>query len=114
MPCNGAISEPTVQQEDSEVRVASLDPAQRSVSTINITAPVPMMRPGAEPTDEGDDAIAAGAPLDPNTIMPVAKPPAMMVATRGALPIDGRHRARRHRQHAADQNSLPRSRRRAS
>ncbi len=89
VPCNGAIAEPTVQQEDSEVRVASLDPAQRTVSTINITAPVPMMRPGAEPTDEGDDAIAAGEPLDPNAVMPIAKPPAMMVATRGALPIDG-------------------------
>jgi uncharacterized protein DUF882 len=82
VPCNGAITEPTVQQEDSEIRVASLDPAQRTVSTISITAPTPMMRPGSE---------LAGADFD--AIVPFSKSAAMTVATRGALPIEGQQTA---------------------
>ncbi|MEO8758247.1 MAG: DUF882 domain-containing protein [Devosia sp.] len=78
VPCNGAITEPTVQQEDSEIRVASLDPAQRAVSTIAITAPVPMTRRGTETADEAGDAI-----------IPFSKSASLMVATRGALPLDG-------------------------
>jgi hypothetical protein len=68
VPCSGAISEPTVQQEDSEVRVASLDPAQRTVSTINIVAPMPMMRPGSEAT------TTAVASVDPNAVIPFSRP----------------------------------------
>jgi hypothetical protein len=84
VPCNGAITEPTVQQEDSEVRVASLDPAQRTVSTINIVAPMPMMRPGSEPAE------TAVAGIDPNVVVPFSRPTSMMApGTRGALPIDG-------------------------
>lgn len=84
VPCNGAITEPTVQQEDSEVRVASLDPAQRTVSTINIVAPTPMMRPGAE------QATTAVASVDPNVIVPFNRPASMTSpGTRGALPLDG-------------------------
>jgi hypothetical protein len=78
VPCSGAITEPTVQQEDSQIRVASLDPAQRTVSTISIVAPTPMMRPGSELTS-----------ADVEAIVPFSKSAAMTVATRGALPIDG-------------------------
>ena len=78
VPCDGVITEPTVQQEDSEIRVASLDPAQRTVSTISIVAPTPMMRPGSELTATDLDAI-----------VPFNKSAALTVATRGALPIDG-------------------------
>jgi len=79
VPCNGAITEPTVQQEDSEVRVASLDPAQRTVATISIAAPQPISFPGVQ---------SAGA-SDPGAIVPFSKTPSLMVATRGALPLDG-------------------------
>jgi hypothetical protein len=84
VPCSGAITEPTVQQEDSEIRVASLDPAQRTVSTINIVAPTPMMRPGAA-------ATTAVASVDPNAVIPFSRPASMggPPGTRGALPIDG-------------------------
>jgi len=77
VPCNGPITEPTVQQEGGEIRLAALDPAQRSVSTISIVAPTPMMRPGSEVAETDGDAI-----------VPFSKTPAMMVATRGALPTD--------------------------
>ena len=86
VPCNGAITEPTVQQEDSEIRVASLDPAQRTVSTIGIIAPTPMMRPGS-------DARRAPRPI---AIVPFSKSAALTVATRGALPHRRPDRARRH------------------
>jgi uncharacterized protein YcbK (DUF882 family) len=78
VPCNGPITEPTVDQEGGEIRLAALDPAQRTVSTISITAPTPMMRPGSELAESDTDAI-----------VPFSKTPAMIVATRGALPIDG-------------------------
>lgn len=77
VPCNGPIAEPTVQQEDSGIRLASLDPAQRPVSTINIVAPTPMMPPGYNPVVTAD------------AVVPFAKTPALIVATRGVLSTDG-------------------------
>lgn len=78
VPCSGPITEPTVDQEDGPIRVASLDPAQRSVSTISITAPQPVSFP-----------MSASAATDPNAIVPFSKTPSLMVATRGSLPLDG-------------------------
>jgi uncharacterized protein YcbK (DUF882 family) len=73
VPCNGPITEPTVDQEDSGVRVASLDPTQRAVQTISITAPVPVSFPVAGAED---------------AIVPFSKSPALLLATRGTLPAD--------------------------
>ena len=87
VPCNGLITEPTVQDE-GEVRVATSDPAQRSVSTISIVAPTPMARPGALDATAGDDQATAVAALDRNAIVPFSKTPTMLLATRGALPAD--------------------------
>ena len=87
VPCNGLITEPTVQDE-GEVRVATSDPAQRSVSTISIVAPTPMARPGALDPAAGDDQATAVAALDRNAIVPFSKTPTMLLATRGALPAD--------------------------
>jgi hypothetical protein len=78
VPCSGPITEPTVDQENGPIRVASLDPAQRSVSTISITAPQPVSFP-----------MPATADTDPNAIVPFSKTPSLMVATRGSLPLDG-------------------------
>ncbi len=74
VPCSGPISEPTVEEEGA-VRVASLDPAQRTVQTINITAPTPVSFP-----------VAAAAP---DAVVPFSKSPTLLMATRGTLPIDG-------------------------
>ncbi|RYE09006.1 MAG: DUF882 domain-containing protein [Hyphomicrobiales bacterium] len=101
VPCNGMSAPPAyVDSGEPQVMLASLDPKQRSVATIEVTAPVPMMR--------RPDAMAALA-LDPAnntfgtspdnpfnnpsdalaTVLPFSKTPALMVATRGALPLDG-------------------------
>jgi uncharacterized protein YcbK (DUF882 family) len=77
VPCSGPITEPTVDQEDGPIRVASLDPAQRSVSTIAITAPTPVSFP------------IQSADASPDAVVPFSKTPSLMVATRGALPLDG-------------------------
>ncbi|HZY48577.1 MAG TPA: DUF882 domain-containing protein [Devosia sp.] len=79
VPCSGPITEPTVDQENGPIRVASLDPAQRSVATISITAPQPVSFP----------VPSATAATDPNAIVPFSKTPSLMVATRGTLPLDG-------------------------
>jgi uncharacterized protein YcbK (DUF882 family) len=88
VPCNGSLT-PVPTGDDTEIRLASLDPAQRTVSTINIAAPMPLLRPGtgialADPAD-----IGFGTGNDSLAPMPLSKTPALMVATRGALPSDG-------------------------
>jgi len=94
VPCNGEVP-PAITQDGGEVQVASLDPAERTVPTINIVAPVPMMRPVDDSGDAGDDAEAAPAPTpfgavqDTNAVFPFSKTPSMMVATRDTLPADG-------------------------
>ena len=56
VPCNGGAVRRCVP-DTGEIMLASLDPAQRTVSTINISAPMPMLRrPG------GSSVVA----LDPN------------------------------------------------
>jgi uncharacterized protein YcbK (DUF882 family) len=79
VPCSGPITEPTVDEESGPIRVASLDPAQRSVSTISITAPQPVSFP----------MPSVLASSDPNAVVPFSKTPSLMVATRGSLPLDG-------------------------
>jgi uncharacterized protein YcbK (DUF882 family) len=73
VPCNGPITEPTVQEEGN-IRVASLDPAQRPVQTISITAPTPVSFPVAD-----DDA---------EPVVPFSKSPTLLLATRGTLPLE--------------------------
>jgi hypothetical protein len=91
VPCSGdATAIPAA--EAAEVRVASLDPKQRTVSTIDIAAPTPMLRPGAGQVVASDPitpVIPFGAASDALVPMPFNKTPALMVATRGALPADG-------------------------
>jgi hypothetical protein len=94
VPCSGDGSVPATIETDDEVRLAALDPAQRTVSTIAIEAPpTPMMRPGTENITAGTQiAEADPAPFasnDPNAIVPFSKTPALMLATRGSLPLGG-------------------------
>lgn len=96
VPCSGS---PAVSVPDTEIMLASLDPAQRSVKTIEVVAPMPMARrPGGSSVvalDPNNNPFTAldnpfnnpSAPL--NTVVPMAKAPAMMVATRDTLPSDG-------------------------
>lgn len=93
VPCSPDGSVPQAIESDDEVRLAALDPAQRTVPTIAIEAPpVPMMRPGT--ANVGADTQVAEidpAPFatdDPDAIVPFHKTPALVVATRGALPVD--------------------------
>ena len=91
VPCNGNLGLELPNGDDSEIRLASLDPKQRTVTTIDIAAPLPFMRPGAvvagtDPTDMGNPFNNGSTSLAP---MPFSKTPALMVATRGALPDDG-------------------------
>ncbi len=74
VPCSGDGSVPAPNLDDG-IRIASLDPAQRTVSAITVTAPVPFRLPGAN-----DTAADAG-----DMIMPMSKSAALMVATRDAL-----------------------------
>lgn len=95
VPCNGMTATPSYGDGAPEVMLASLDPAQRSVSTIDI-APVPMMRrPGnvaavaLDPANSPFNPFAnASAPLAA-PVVPFSKTPALMVATRGSIAIDG-------------------------
>jgi len=93
VPCGG-LTAPR-GSEVPDIRLAALDPAQRTVSTIDVVAPMPMIRrPG---TAGGDAAVAFAAPDTPfnnpsaplATVVPFSKTPALMVATRGALPVEG-------------------------
>jgi uncharacterized protein YcbK (DUF882 family) len=96
VPCSGS---PAVTVPDTEIMLASLDPAQRTVSTINITAPMPMLRrpggTGVMALDPNNNPFTAvnnpfnnpSAPL--SMVIPMAKNPSMMVATRDTLPSDG-------------------------
>jgi hypothetical protein len=88
VPCSGDGSVPAAVPTGDDVRLAALDPAQRTVPTIAIEAPpVPMMRPGTENIDADTQvADARPAPLgrnDPSSIFPFSKPPALTLATRG-------------------------------
>jgi uncharacterized protein YcbK (DUF882 family) len=95
VPCNGV---PSIAVPDTEIMLASLDPAQRTVSTINITAPMPMLRrPGGgsvialDPANNPFTAVDSpfsnpSAPLA--MVIPMAKAPSMMVATRDTLSTD--------------------------
>ena len=90
VPCNGDGSVPAAIETDDEIRVAALDPAQRTVSTIDIVAPTPMSRPGeAVQVATADAATAPAGVAGSGTIVPFSKSPSLMVATRGALSIDG-------------------------
>lgn len=92
VPCGGASS---VSVPNTEIMLASLDPAQRTVSTINITAPMPMLRrpggssvvaldPNNNPFGALDNAFSnPSAPLA--IVVPMAKTPTMMVATSDTL-----------------------------
>ena len=88
VPCTGGTIAPLPNYSD-DVRVAALEPSQRSVSTIAISAPVPMRLPGAAPVAEADAAPLAVATAALGDIMPLSKTPALLLATRGALPLDG-------------------------
>src|SRR5690606_23679578 len=82
-----------------EVMLASLDPAQRSVSTIDIVAPRPLARPLAlasttialDPDSNpftGPDSPFEKPAMPLPAAFPRAKPLAMIVATRGKLSSD--------------------------
>ncbi len=95
VPCNGMSAPAYVDTGAPEVMVASLDPAQRAVSTIDIAPPIPMMR---RPDSVALALNTTDAPLNPfgtastpltSGIVPFSKTPALMVATRGSMPVDG-------------------------
>ena len=92
VPCSGDGSVPATVETDDEVRLAALDPAQRTVPTIAIEAPpTPMMRPGTENID-ADTQVAEADPApftngDPDAVVPFSKTPALMLATRDSLPL---------------------------
>jgi len=67
--------------DNGAIQLASLDPRERSVSTIQIVAPTPLSRPQID-VPSGDDETA-DAP-----ITPFSKPAAMMLATRDTLDGD--------------------------
>ena len=80
VPCDGRPAAPAVQ-------IASLEPSQRAVATVAVTAPpAPMARPlamlaaASEPAD-----MPFGQPSAPLTVFPAAKSAAMMVATRDVV-----------------------------
>ena len=94
VPCNGS---PAVTVPDTEIMLASLDPAQRTVKTIDVVAPMPMLRrpnsgialdPANNPFTAIDNPFNnPSAPL--SMVVPMAKTPTMMVATRDTLLGDG-------------------------
>jgi len=91
VPCTPDGSVPPSVETDDEIRLAALDPAERSVPTIAIQAPSPMMRPG---TDAVQVASLGSAPTpfatnDPNAIVPFTKTASLLLATHGSTPIDG-------------------------
>jgi uncharacterized protein YcbK (DUF882 family) len=86
VPCNGLLA-PAPIPDGGEIQVASLDPTQRTVSTIDISAPTPMMRPGT--VTAFAPVAPAGIMQDPNAIVPFSKTAALLVATRGSMVLDG-------------------------
>ena len=87
VPCNGGVFTSAPAADDG-IRVASLDPSQRTVSTIDIVAPTPLMRPGA-PVEVATNVPAPPSLGTPGGVIPFSKTPALMVATRGSLSVDG-------------------------
>ena len=97
VPCDGSLA--PSPYETGEIVMASLDPATRSVSTIAIAPPMPMARrpfsSGIIALDPGNNPFTAldspfTKPSAPFAMsMPMAKAPAMMVATRDTLATDG-------------------------
>ncbi len=89
VPCSGS----ALTVPDTEIMLASLDPAQRTVKTIDVVAPRPMLRrpSSAIALDPTDNPFTApdnpfnnpSAPLA--TVIPMSKTPTMMVATRDVL-----------------------------
>jgi uncharacterized protein YcbK (DUF882 family) len=92
VPCSGS---PAPSVPDTGIMLASLDPAQRTVSTIDVVAPMPMLRrpggTGVVALDPANNPFTAldnpfnkpSAPLA--LVMPMSKAPAMMVATSDTL-----------------------------
>jgi len=82
VPCAGTVlpSPP----DGGDVQLASLDPRERSVTTISIVAPTPMARPSVDVPSAGDEEPSDLAETD--IVLPASKTPAMMVATRDTLP----------------------------
>ncbi len=84
VPCNG--SPAAIVPDTGDVMLASLDPAQRTVNTIEIVSPMPSLRRPSggvtlDPSNNPFTAFAApSAPLA--VVVPMAKTPTMMVATR--------------------------------
>lgn len=78
VPCSGV----QVPQQ-VEILTASLDPAQRSVDTINVNALFPAPRPGFM-----EAALSAPSELSTTSIFPATKSPEMRLATRGPLPVE--------------------------
>lgn len=109
VPCNGRIAAPTTmlasldaevpipavkprtlmsalfgddQQPQAEMQLASLqEPTQRTVSTIDITAPMPVTR-------SSTGLLVAGMTDESGAPIPATKSPRLMLATRSALPGD--------------------------
>jgi hypothetical protein len=78
--------------------LASLDPAQRTVKTIDVVAPMPMLRRpdsgiALDPSNNPFTALDSNPFNNPSAplsmVVPMAKTPSMMVATRDILPSDG-------------------------
>ena len=86
VPCSGT---PRATVPDTEIMLASLEPAQRSVQTIDVVAPMPMLRrpssgialdPSNNPFTAVDNPFNnPSAPL--SMVVPMTKTPTMMVAT---------------------------------
>jgi uncharacterized protein YcbK (DUF882 family) len=81
VPCKGAPA--ALPGSSGDIQLASLDPRERSVSTIAIVAPRPMMRPsvGVPGSDDEDASDLAESDM----VIPASKPAEMMVATRDTL-----------------------------
>lgn len=89
VPCNG--SPAAIAPDTGDIMLASLEPAQRTVKTIDVVSPMPMLRrPGSSVValDPANNPFTAldnpfsnpSAPL--SMVLPMAKTPTMMVATR--------------------------------
>jgi hypothetical protein len=88
VPCGGS---PAARVPDTEILLASVEPAQRTVSTIEVVAPMPMLRrpgiataaldPASTPFNNPSAPLAPLAPL----VQPMSKTATMMVATADTL-----------------------------
>ncbi len=90
VPCNGLVAPRGTDTPD--IRLAALEPTQRAVSTIEVAAPTPMARPPAAIALASLDSAATpfnNPSLPLASVVPFAKTPALMVATRGDLPAQG-------------------------